>query len=300
MPFAMMSYYLCWSPQKFQSCRNNGLFTGGLAFGLDIMTFVGIMEVLLQKTSGNKDTSWHVPTIMYCVVISALFVALFGWHSEYGKRIKPGSCEIDDEADEAADKLRDKRPELYTGVLMSVTSIVFYVYLKMSFSEISCCATYPALLFLGFDVLIKLQVWKRGEALVGDALHRSFIYLTVQALDVALSSSSLGVSNVRQRFAWWRSCKVARIADPCSSSCRRVHNICLECSEAGCCSGFGRRQWHGDGLDQQARRNGEACIAQRCRKPRSAVHRPEKLFVCPQRFSPERSECAVSRRLIRY
>jgi len=155
------------------------------------MTFVGIMEVLLQKTSGNKDTSWHVPTIMYCVVISALFVALFGWHSEYGKRIKPGSCEINDEADEAADKLRDKRPELYTGVLMSVTSIVFYVYLKMSFSEISCCATYPALLFLGFDVLIKLQVWKRGEALVGDALHRSFIYLTVQALDVALSSSSL-------------------------------------------------------------------------------------------------------------
>ena len=190
VPFAMISYYLCWSPQKFQSCRNNGLFTGGLAFGLDIMTFVGIMEVLLQ-TSGNKDTSWHVPTVMYCVVISALFVALFGWHSEYGKRIKPGSCEIDDEADEAADKLRDKRPELYTGVLMSVTSIVFYVYLKMSFSEISCCATCPALLFLAYDVLIKLQVWKRGEALVGDALHRSFIYLTVQALDVALSSSSL-------------------------------------------------------------------------------------------------------------
>lgn len=190
VPFAMMSYYLCWSPQNFQSCRNNGLFTGGLAFGLDVMTFVGIMQTLLAE-NGNKDTSWHMPMIIYCVVISALFVALFGWHSDYGKRIKEGSCDINDEADVEAEKLVDRRGELYTGLLMSITSIVFYTYLQIKFKEVSCCATYPAILFLVFDILIKLQVWKRGEPLVGDAAHRSFIYCTVQVLDILLSSSSL-------------------------------------------------------------------------------------------------------------
>jgi len=190
VPFAMMMYYLCWSPENFQSCRTNGLFTGGLAFGLDIMTFAGIMEMLLQA-SGNSDTSWHMPTIMYCVVISALFVALFGWHSDYGKRIKEGSCAIDDEADAAAEKLVDRRGELYTGILMSVASVVFIIYLKMKFVEVSCCATYPALIYLVFDVLTKAQVWKRGEPLVGDAAHRSFTYITVQTMDVLLSSSSL-------------------------------------------------------------------------------------------------------------
>lgn len=190
VPFAMMMFYLCWSPENFQSCRANGLVTGGLAFGLDIMTFAGIMEMLMQA-SGNSDTSWHAPTVIYCVVISALFVALFGWYSDYGKRIKEGSCAIDDEADAAAEKLVDRRGELYTGILMSVTSIVFIIYLKMKFVEVSCCATHPALLFLIFDILTKMQVWKRGENLVGDAAHRSITYITVQIMDVLLSSSSL-------------------------------------------------------------------------------------------------------------
>ncbi|CAM9401500.1 unnamed protein product [Ectocarpus sp. 12 AP-2014] len=190
IPFASIMCYLCWSPQDFQSCKANGLVTGGLAFGLDVMTFVGIMETLLAA-SGNKDTSWHMPTIMYCVVISALLIVLIGWHSEYGERIKDASCAIDDGSDVAAEKLVDRTPELCTGVLMSAVSIAFYVYLKMNFSEISCCATYPALLFLGFNILTKLQVFKRGEPLVGDAAHRSFIYSSVQVLDVMLSSSTL-------------------------------------------------------------------------------------------------------------
>lgn len=190
VPFAAIMYYLCWSPENFQSCRANGMATGGLAFGLDIMTFVGIMEMLMQA-SGNSDTSWHMPTVMYCVVISALFVALFGWYSDYGKRIKEGSCTIDDEADVAAEKLVDRTGELYTGILMSTVSLVFIIYLKMNFSEVSCCATYPAIMFLVFDALTKLQVWKRGEPLVGDAAHRSFTYVTVQVMDVLLSSSSL-------------------------------------------------------------------------------------------------------------
>lgn len=189
IPFASIMYYLWWSPENFQSCKANGKVTGGLAFGLDVMTFVGIMEMLMQA-SGNNDTSWHMPTILYCVLISALFIALFGWHSDYGKRIKEGSCAIDDEADAAAEKLVDRRGELYIGLLMSITSIVFYFYLQMNFSEISGCSV-PAIIFLGFDILTKLQVWKRGEPLVGDALHRSFIYCSVQVLDVLLSSSSL-------------------------------------------------------------------------------------------------------------
>ncbi len=189
IPFASIMYYLSWSPENFQSCRANGKVTGGLAFGLDVMTFVGIMEMLM-RASGNNDTSWHTPTILYCVFISALLIALFGWHSDYGKRIKEGSCAIDDEADAAAEKLVDRRGELYIGLLMSITSIVFYFYLQMNFSEISGCSV-PAIIFLGFDILTKLQVWKRGEPLVGDALHRSFIYCTVQTLDVLLSSSSL-------------------------------------------------------------------------------------------------------------
>lgn len=191
VPFATIMFYLCWSPQTFQSCKANGLVTGALAFGLDAMTFVGIMEALMAA-SGNGDTSWHRPTLMYTIVISLSFFVLFGWQSEYGKRIKDGgTCAIDDEADAAAEKGKDRRPELYTGILMSVVSIVYFLYLKASFSEISCCSVYPALVFLGFDVLTKLQVWKRGEPLVGDALHRSFIYVTVQVLDVLLSSGSL-------------------------------------------------------------------------------------------------------------
>ena len=190
IPFASIMYYLCWSPENFQSCRANGMVTGGLAFGLDVMTFVGIMETLL-KASGNNDTSWHMPTIMYCVVISALFISLFGYHSEYGKRIKDSSCAIDDDADAAAEKKVNRKPELLNGLLTSVASIVFLVYLKMNFTEVSCCAVYPAAIFLIFDILTKLQTWKRSDSLVGDSLHRSFIYVTVQVMDVLLSSSSL-------------------------------------------------------------------------------------------------------------
>lgn len=190
IPFMTMMLYLCWSPQDFQSCRNNAMVTGALAFALDLMTFVGILETLFLA-SGNSDTSWHAPTVAYSVVISALFVVLIGFQSDYGSRIKPGSCAIDDEADEEAEKLVDRKPELYTGVAMSVTSIVYFVYLKMKYTEVSCCATYPALIWLMFDTLTKLQVWKRGEPLVGDALNRSVVYITLQVLDVLLSSSSM-------------------------------------------------------------------------------------------------------------
>lgn len=190
IPFAAMMFYLCWSPQDFQSCKNNALVTGLLAYGLDIMTFVGILEALLSE-SGNRDRSWHGPTVAYSVVISALFVVLIGMHSDYGDRITAGSCEIDDKADEEAERTVDRRPELYTGIAMSVASIVYFVYLKLSLTEVSCCATYPALIWLLFDTLTKLQVWKRGEPLVGDALHRSVVYALVQVMDVLLSSSSL-------------------------------------------------------------------------------------------------------------
>jgi hypothetical protein len=132
-----------------------------------------------------------MPTILYCVVISALFIALFGYHSEYGKRIKDSSCAIDDDADAATEKKVNRKPELLNGLLTSIASIVFLVYLKMNFTEVSCCAVYPAAIFLIFDILTKLQTWKRSDSLVGDALHRSFIYVTVQVMDVLLSSSSL-------------------------------------------------------------------------------------------------------------
>lgn len=130
IPFTAIMMYLCWSPQKFQSCRSNGLVTGGLAFGLDIMTLVGILETLRLR-----DNDWHAPTVAYSAVISALFVVLIGRHSDYGQRVKAGSCAIDDEADVAAEKLVDRRPELYTGIAMSVASIVFILYLKAKYSD---------------------------------------------------------------------------------------------------------------------------------------------------------------------
>lgn len=190
IPFAAMMAYLAWSPQTFQSCKNNALVTGTLAFSLDIMTFVGILEVLFAE-SGDKDTSWHTPTIAYSVIISALYVVLMGKFSDYGNRITPGSCEIDDSRDSEEEKITDRRPELYTGVLFSVVSIFYFVYLKLKFSEVSCCSVYPALIYLLFDVLTKMQVWKRGESLTGDSLHRSIVYILVQVLDIMLSSSSM-------------------------------------------------------------------------------------------------------------
>ncbi|CAM9208264.1 unnamed protein product [Ectocarpus sp. 8 AP-2014] len=188
--FCMMSY-LCWSPQTFQSCKNNSLVTGLLAHSLDIMTLVGILEMLFSE-SGNRDKSWHTPTIVYSTVISLLFVALVGKYSDYGDRITPGSCKIDDEGDVEKEKSTDRKSELKVGIALSIVSLVFIVFLKMKYSEVGCCAAYPAIIWLLFDVLTKLQVWKRGEdALVGDALHRSVVYIMVQAMDILLSSSSL-------------------------------------------------------------------------------------------------------------
>ena len=190
IPFMTMMAYLAWSPQTFQSCKNSALVTGLLASSLDLMTFVGILELLFAE-SGNTDTSWHSPTIVYSVIISALYVLLTGKYSEYGQRIKPGSCEIDDEKDLEDEKLVDRRPELYTGIVTSVVSIVYFLYLKFKFTEVSSCSVYPVLMFLLFDILTKLQVWKRGEPLLGDSLHRSIVYIIVQILDVLLSSSSM-------------------------------------------------------------------------------------------------------------
>jgi hypothetical protein len=190
IPFATMMAYLAWSPQTFQSCSNNALVTGTMAFGLDVMTFVGILELLFAE-SGNTDTSWHSPTIVYSVIICALYVLLIGKYSEYGQRITPGSCEIDDEKDLEEEKLVDRRPELYTGILTSVVSIVYFLYLKFKFTEVTPCSVYPVLMFLLFDILTKMQVWKKGESLVGDSLHRSIVCVVVQILDVMLSSSSM-------------------------------------------------------------------------------------------------------------
>ena len=190
IPFIAMTGYLAWSPQTFQSCKNNALVTGTLAWGFDLLTLIGILEVILEQ-SGNKDISWHGPTLVYTVVISALFVLLIGRYSDYGNRVTPGSCEIDDARDLEEEKLVDRRPELYTGILFSVVSIFYFVYLKMKFSEVSCCAVYPVLMYLVFDIITKLQVWKRGEPLTGDALNRSIVYILVQILDIMLSSSSM-------------------------------------------------------------------------------------------------------------
>ena len=190
IPFIAMTGYLAWSPHQFQTCKANALVTGTLAWGLDLFTLIGILEVIFAE-SGNKDTSWYTPTVVYSIIISILFVLLVGRYSDYGNRVNPGSCEIDDEKDVEEEKLVDRRPELYTGILMSVSSIFYFVYLKMNFSEVSCCASYPVLMYLVFDILTKLQVWKRGESLVGDSLHRSIVYILVQVLDILLSSSSM-------------------------------------------------------------------------------------------------------------
>lgn len=86
----------------------------------------------------------------------------------------------------------DRKPELKVGVAMSIVSLVFIVHMKMKYSEVGCCAADPAIIWLCFDVLTKFQVWKRGEeALVGDSIHRSVVYIMVQAMDILLSSSSL-------------------------------------------------------------------------------------------------------------
>lgn len=191
IPWACMMSYLCWSPQKFQSCRANALVTGILSHSLDIMTLVGILQMLFSET-GNRDVSWHTPTILYSTIISILFVALVGKYSDYGDRITPGSCEIDDEGDLEKEKKVDRTPELKVGVAMSIVSLVFIVHMKMKYSEVGCCAVYPAVAWILFDILTKLQTWKRGDdALVGDALHRSVTYISVQICDLLLSSSSL-------------------------------------------------------------------------------------------------------------
>ena len=190
IPFAAMMSYLAWSPQKFQSCTANAAVTGLLASGLDMMTLVGILEVLFAST-GNKDTSWHNPTIVFSIIMSIIYVVLVGKYSDYGSRVTPGSCEIDDARDLEEERSKDRRPELYTGILMSVIPMIYFIYLKMSFSEVSCCAIYPTIVFLLFDILTKLQTWKRGDALTGDALHRGIVYILVQILDIMLSSSSM-------------------------------------------------------------------------------------------------------------
>ena len=191
IPWICMMGYLCWSPQTFQSCRANSLVTGILAHSLDVMTLVGILQMLFSET-GNSDKSWHTPTIMYSTVISILFVALVGKYSDYGDRITPGSCEIDDEGDLEKEKKVDRKPELKVGVAMSIVSLVYIVFMKMKYSEVGCCAAYPAVVWILFDILTKLQTWKRGDdALVGDALHRSVTYISVQICDILLSSSSM-------------------------------------------------------------------------------------------------------------
>lgn len=40
-----------------------------------------------------------------------------------------------------------------------------------------------------YDIVTKLQIWKRGDPLVGDNLHRTLVYTIVQVLDILLSSS---------------------------------------------------------------------------------------------------------------
>ena len=67
----------------------------------------------------------------------------------------------------------------------------FSAYLKKSFKEVSCCAMYPTIMFLLFDILTKVQTWKKGEPLVGDAIHRGLVYTIVQVLDILLSSASI-------------------------------------------------------------------------------------------------------------
>lgn len=191
IPFATIMAYLAWSPEKIQSCKANALVTGLLAGGLDIMTLVGILELLFAE-SGNTSTSWHMPTVLYASLVSVLFVVLIGRDSDYGDRISAeNGCIINDEEDLAKEKETDRRGELYTGILLSVVSIVYFMYLKTSFSEVSCCAIYPTIMFLGFDILTKVQNWKKGEPLVGDAIHRGLVYTIVQVLDILLSSQAL-------------------------------------------------------------------------------------------------------------
>lgn len=190
IPFATMMSYLAWSPQDFQSCKNNALVTGLLAYGLDIMTFVGILQTLFAA-SGNSNRSWEKWTVLYSLLISGLFALLIGRDSDYGERITPGTCEINDEADEEEENLIDRTPELSTGLMFSALSLFYVIYLKAQYSEVSCCAVMPVIGYLLFDVFNKIQVWKRGEPLVGDAINRSLIYTIVQSMDIMLSSSSL-------------------------------------------------------------------------------------------------------------
>jgi hypothetical protein len=190
IPFATMMGYLAWSPQDFQSCKNNALVTGLLAYGLDIMTFVGILQTLFAA-SGNSNRSWEKWTVLYSLLISGLFALLIGRDSDYGERITPGTCEINDEADEEEEKLIDRTPELSTGLIFSALSLFYVIYLKAQYSEVSCCAVMPVIGYLLFDMFNKIQVWKRGEPLVGDAINRSLIYTIVQSMDIMLSSSSL-------------------------------------------------------------------------------------------------------------
>ncbi len=190
VPFSAMMAYLAWSPEDFESCKTNALFTGLLAYGLDIMTFIGILQALFAA-SGNKNRSWEKWTVLYSVLISALFVVLIGRDSEYGDRITPGSCEINDEEDTENEKLVDRKPELYTGILFSIISLVYVIYLKKQYTEVSFFIIYPTIGYLLFDILTKLKTWRRGETLVGDSMHRSVIYTLVQSMDIMLSSSSL-------------------------------------------------------------------------------------------------------------
>ena len=190
IPFSAILGYLAWSPGTIQSCKTNAIVTGLLAGGLDIMTLVGVLELIFAK-SGNKSTKWHLPLVIYATLISGLFVALVGKHSEYGERVSPEkSCVIDDEQDLIEEKATDRSGELWTGILLSVTSVVFFLYLN-TYDEVSGYAMYPVMTFLLYDIIAKIKIYKRGEPLVSDATNRTMVYSLVQILDVLLSSASL-------------------------------------------------------------------------------------------------------------
>lgn len=115
---------------------------------------------------------------MYSTIISNIFVAFVRTFNDYGDRITPGACEIDDECDLKKETLTDRTPELKVCVAMSGVSLVYIVFLNIKYTEVGCCAAYSAVDWLPVDVRTKLQTFKRGDdALNGDALHRSVVYI---------------------------------------------------------------------------------------------------------------------------
>lgn len=82
---------------------------------------------------------------------------------------KPSSCEINDAKDAEEEKLVDHKPELYTGILLNVSTLLYVAYLKLNFSEVSCCATSHVLIFLpdlaGYNIRPKNVVFEiiRGQ-----------------------------------------------------------------------------------------------------------------------------------------